>query len=176
MNDKKLTAKQQKFIEEYLIDLNATQAAIRAGYSKRTAQQIGAENLSKPVIARAIEKAKKELSENTKMDAEFVRIRIGEMINADPCDIIDRKTGAYKSIFDWPIEWRRMLSAADVQELWEGRGKNCEKIGEIIKFKFIDKLRAIELLGKHTNVQAFSENINLRSNIGINIDGQDADL
>ena len=45
---KKLTDKQRRFVEEYLVDLNATQAAIRAGYSKRTARQTGAENLSKP--------------------------------------------------------------------------------------------------------------------------------
>ena len=53
----KLTPKQQRFIDEYLIDLNATQAAIRAGYSPRTARQIGQENLSKPVIAAAVAKA-----------------------------------------------------------------------------------------------------------------------
>ena len=51
---KDLTAKQRRFVEEYLIDFNATQAAIRAGYSVRTAQQMGSENLSKPVIAAAI--------------------------------------------------------------------------------------------------------------------------
>lgn len=52
----KLTAKQQRFCDEYLIDLNATQAAIRAGYSKKTAKQIGNENLSKPDIAEYIGK------------------------------------------------------------------------------------------------------------------------
>ncbi|MDP0309713.1 terminase small subunit [Glaesserella parasuis] len=53
----KLTDKQQRFVEEYLIDLNATQAAIRAGYSADTARQIGAENLSKLVIQEAIQEA-----------------------------------------------------------------------------------------------------------------------
>lgn len=58
----KLTDRQQAFIAEYLIDLNATQAAIRAGYSEKTARQAGAENLSKPVIADAIaEGAKKRI-------------------------------------------------------------------------------------------------------------------
>lgn len=55
----KLTAKQQAFIDEYLIDLNATQAAIRAGYSKKTANRIGTENMSKPVIKNAIEQRMK---------------------------------------------------------------------------------------------------------------------
>lgn len=56
----KLTAKQQLFCDEYLIDLNATQAAIRAGYSEKTARQIGTENLSKPAISEYIEKRMKE--------------------------------------------------------------------------------------------------------------------
>lgn len=59
----KMTAKQQRFCDEYLIDLNATQAAIRAGYSKKTAQVIGAENLSKPIIKEYIEKRMAEKEE-----------------------------------------------------------------------------------------------------------------
>lgn len=55
MAEKKLTAKQQRFCDEYLIDLNATQAAIRAGYSKKTAYSIGNENLKKPEIKEYIE-------------------------------------------------------------------------------------------------------------------------
>ncbi len=71
MNTKKLTPKQQRFVDEYLVDLNATQAAIRAGYSKNSARQIGEENLSKPVIAAAVAKAKQERSEATKIDAKW---------------------------------------------------------------------------------------------------------
>lgn len=61
----KLTPKQQRFVDEYLIDLNATQAAIRAGYSPKTAYSIGDENLKKPEIKKAIEQAQKERSERT---------------------------------------------------------------------------------------------------------------
>ncbi len=68
----KLTPKQQRFIDEYLIDLNATQAAIRAGYSPRTARAIACENLAKPDIQEAIAEAKRERSEATKIDAEWV--------------------------------------------------------------------------------------------------------
>ena len=67
-----LSSKQQRFVDEYLIDLNATQAAIRAGYSQKTARQIGSENLSKPNIQEAIAFAKRERSEATKIDAEWV--------------------------------------------------------------------------------------------------------
>lgn len=68
----KLTAKQQRFVEEYLIDLNATQAAIRAGYSEKTAKDMGCENLAKPNIAEAIDEALAMRSEETKIDAAYV--------------------------------------------------------------------------------------------------------
>lgn len=67
-----LTPKQQRFVEEYLIDLNATQAAIRSGYSEKTAQQMGSENLLKPVIQKAIEDARKEVSEKALITTEMV--------------------------------------------------------------------------------------------------------
>ena len=72
MSTQTLTPKQQRFVDEYLIDLNATQAAIRAGYSRNSARQIGVENLTKPVIAAAVAKAKRERSERTEIDAEWV--------------------------------------------------------------------------------------------------------
>ena len=68
----KLTSRQQAFCEEYLIDLNALQAAIRAGYSEKTAKQIGSENLSKPDVAEYIAKLKAERSLETQIDAAWV--------------------------------------------------------------------------------------------------------
>lgn len=68
----KLTPKQEAFCQEYLIDLNATQAAIRAGYSEKTAQQTASENLSKPVISERIAELMKERTESTKIDAAWV--------------------------------------------------------------------------------------------------------
>ncbi len=67
-----LTPKQQAFVNEYLIDLNATQAAIRAGYSKKTARFIGAENLTKPDIEAAIAGAIGARAERTKIDSDWV--------------------------------------------------------------------------------------------------------
>ena len=65
----KLTAKQQAFVAEFLVDLNATQAAIRAGYSVKTAYAIGEENLKKPEIAHAIAQAQAERAEKTQRTA-----------------------------------------------------------------------------------------------------------
>lgn len=67
-----LTPKQQRFVEEYLIDLNATQAAIRSGYSEKTAAVIGAENLIKPNIAKAIQEAQESLSNKTQLTVDMV--------------------------------------------------------------------------------------------------------
>jgi len=72
MAAKKLTAKQRLFCHEYLVDLNATQAAIRAGYSEKTAKVIGSENLTKPDILEFINKAKEERIEEVKVDANWV--------------------------------------------------------------------------------------------------------
>lgn len=78
-----LTPKQQRFVEEYLVDLNATQAAIRAGYSERTARQIGDENLSKPDIASAIKAAMAERSERTEITQDMVLSELAKIGFAD---------------------------------------------------------------------------------------------
>lgn len=70
--EKKLTAKQRRFVEEYLVDLNATQAAKRAGYSERTAAEAGYENLRKPHLAEMIQKKLDERSKGTGITAEYV--------------------------------------------------------------------------------------------------------
>ena len=69
----KLTAKQARFVEEYLVDMNATQAAIRAGYSKKTARFVGCENLTKPYIAAAINKAQKARAIRTQVTVDHRR-------------------------------------------------------------------------------------------------------
>jgi phage terminase small subunit len=68
----KLTPKQERFCQEYIIDLNATQAAIRAGYSKNTANEIGAENLTKPSIVEHLQSLQKPIAEKALVDAEYV--------------------------------------------------------------------------------------------------------
>ena len=67
-----LTNKQQRFVEEYSVDSNATQAAIRAGYSQKTAAAIGEENLRKPDIATALRAIRKEVAESLHLTAQHV--------------------------------------------------------------------------------------------------------
>lgn len=75
-----LTAKQARFVDEYLIDLNATQAAIRAGYSAKTANEIGAENLAKPSIRAAVAKRQQVISERISITQDYVLGTIRETI------------------------------------------------------------------------------------------------
>ena len=86
---KKLTAKESKFIDEYLIDLNATQAAIRAGYSQKTAKEIGYENLTKPHIAEEIKKRQEKLQEKTQITQEWVinRLKLLSDYNAETIEV-----------------------------------------------------------------------------------------
>lgn len=71
-----LTPKQQRFVEEYLVDLNATAAAIRSGYSEHTAYAIGSENLKKPEIQEAISEARKSQSDRTQVTQDYVLTRL----------------------------------------------------------------------------------------------------
>lgn len=100
MRKNKLTAKQQAFVDEYLKDLNATQAAIRAGYSAKTAGQMGDENLKKPQIAQALQEAMDKRAQKVQLDAEYVLRGIIRVV--DRCEqaepVLDREgneTGEY---------------------------------------------------------------------------------
>lgn len=96
----KLTAKQEAFCEEYMIDLNATQAAIRAGYSESTAAAIGCENLTKPNIAEYISKLQAKRSDKTELDAQWVIERLQRVhdrcMQEEAVTDADGPTGEYR--------------------------------------------------------------------------------
>lgn len=146
-----LTPKQQRFVEEYLIDLNATQAAIRAGYSEKTAKSIGQENLTKPDIQKAIEEAQSKRAEQTQIDAAYVLKRLIEIDQMDVLDIMDGN-GNVKPIKDWPKIWRQYISNIETISMDDGEGW-------LKKIKWPDKTKSLELLGKHVSVGAFKDKI-----------------
>lgn len=152
-----LTAKQAAFVREYLIDLNATKAAKRAGYSAKTAHAVGHENLNKPEIAAAIAKAQKERSEKTAITAQWVLERLADEATADLADILNDE-GGLKPVNEWPLIWRQGLVAGiDIEELFEGQGEDREQVGYVKKVKLSDRIKRIELIGKHVGVQAFRD-------------------
>lgn len=103
-----LTPKQERFVQEYLVDLNATQAAIRAGYKEKTAGAIGSENLKKPEIQSALQRALKDREERTEVTQDYVIRKLVEIADKEASDAQDSE------------------------------------------LKYSNKLRALELLGKHT--------------------------
>ena len=86
MADVKLRPKQARFVEEFLVDLNATQAAIRAGYSQRTARSIGQENLTKPDIQEALTAAVTLRAERTNIESDWVVAKLVENVERAMCN------------------------------------------------------------------------------------------
>ena len=151
-----LTPKQARFVEEYLRDLNSTQAAIRAGYSKRNAGKIGPELLGKTRIATEIDVAKISRSERTSVDADWVIKRLVEEAEADVSDLYDEDTGDLKSLKEWPKIWRQGLVAGIDVEVLVVDG--VER-GRIKKIRLSDRTRRLELIGKHVKVNAFQDHV-----------------
>ncbi|WP_025516788.1 terminase small subunit [Bordetella trematum] len=143
-----LTNKQRRFVDEYLVDLNATQAAIRAGYSAKTAGQIGDENLKKPQIAAAIQQAQAKRSERVQVTADYV---LSRMVEIDQMDVLDIMTDRMelKPVSEWPKVWRQYLSGFDLSELFEGAGDDRALVGMMKKIRWPDKTKNLELLGRH---------------------------
>ncbi|BBT45055.1 terminase small subunit [Enterobacter asburiae] len=149
----KLTDKQELFAREYLKDLNATQAAIRAGYSEKTAKEVGYENLTKPHVLELVAELKAQRVEQTGIDAAYVLRRLTEIDQMDVLDIL-LANGELKPIKDWPKVWRTTLSGMDVVEM-----ASADSAALLKKIKWPDKVKNLELLGKHVNVQAFKEQV-----------------
>lgn len=156
-----LTDKQEMFCREYLIDLNATQAAIRAGYSTRTANRTASENLSKLDIQLRISELKTQRNDLVGINATYVLNRLVEIDRMDVLDILN-SSGELKPVSEWPAVWRTTLSGLDVLEMAsEGNSAALLK-----KIKWPDKVKNLELLGKHIEVNAFKETVDHKSSDG----------
>lgn len=144
-----LSNKQKAFVREYLIDLNATQAAIRAGYSQKTAPAIGHENLKKPDIQAAIQKAQKEAQKRTEITLDRV---LQEMAKVAFSDL--RKVLGPEGVLLDPSEWDDETAGAiaSLEVVTVPAGKDAEgnpTIERVHKIKAWDKMAALEKLGKH---------------------------
>ncbi len=155
----RLTKKQQKFCEEYLIDLNGTQAAIRAGYSSDTAAEIASENLTKPNIRACIDEAIAIRSKRTGVNQDRVIRELARLafVNAD--ELIDTKTATVK---DSASEDDTAAIASVKVKIVEGDFDSVER-----EIKLCDKLKALELLGKHLGM--FTDKVELRGSIETDI-------
>ncbi|SCU95527.1 Bacteriophage terminase small subunit [Cupriavidus necator] len=160
---RKLSPKQQRFVEEYLIDLNATQAAIRAGYSQKTARQIGEQLLRKPEVQKRIAEAQKARSERTEVDVDYVLRRMVEIDQMDVLDILTDQMEV-KPVSEWPHVWRQYLSGFDLAEMFEGTGEDRVLAGILKKIRWPDKVKNLELIGRHLGM--FKEKVELTGKNG----------
>lgn len=148
-----MTKKQKQFIEEYLIDLNATQAAIRAGYSPDTAYSIGQENLNKPEIKAHIDQAMAERSKRTGVNADRVVRELAKIAFVNAIEVIDPKTATVKE--DALPEDTAAIQSVKVKTFGED--------GLEREIKMADKLKALELLGKHLGM--FKDKVELSGSL-----------
>lgn len=148
---RKLTDKQQRFVDEYLIDLNATQAAIRAGYSVNTAKDIGCENLAKPNIRDAISKRMAARSRRTGVNAERVVLELAKIAFLNMTDVVDSHGNIRE---DATPEDLSCIESIKYKESDNEYGGSVER-----EVKVASKLKALELLGKHLGM--YQNNMNL---------------
>lgn len=145
----KMTAKQRRFCEEYLIDLNATQAAIRAGYSKKNAQNIASENLAKPMIRKYID------AKMAKKDSELI---------AKQDEVLRYLTSVLRG------------ESVGTEIVVEGTGDGCSEARTMQKEPSEkDRLKAAELLGKRYGLFTDKVDINADAELTITVDYGDGD-
>src|SRR5260370_35393099 len=146
----KLTPKQARFVQEYLSELNGAQAAIRAGYSAKTARVIGHENLTKPEIAAAIEKAMAERAERTGLTGDMVIDELRKIGFANMADYM-RSTPQGDPYLDFSSLTRDQTAAVaevTVEDFVAGRGEGARAVRRV-KFKLHDKRATLVDLARH---------------------------
>lgn len=137
-----MTKKQKLFIEEYLVDLNATQAAIRAGYSPDTAYSIGNENLKKPEIRARIDKAMAERSKRTGINQDRILMELAKIALVNPEDVVNLNEATIKE--GAHPEDLAAIASVKVKRFPTKDGEGIER-----EIKFHSKTQALELAGKH---------------------------
>lgn len=156
-----MTDKQAAFCQEYLIDMNATQAAIRAGYSVQTAQEQGARLLSNVMVAREIDRLKAERSRRTGITADRVLQELARIAFVDPTDVIDQATG----------DIRAGVCPDDSAAIASVKRKSTPAGSRELEIRFQDKARALEMLGKHLGL--FDDKVKLEGALPVVITGGD---
>jgi phage terminase small subunit len=145
-----LTPKQARFVAEYLVDLNATQAAIRAGYSARNADKIGPELLGKTRVAAAVEEALQARSARTTVTADRVVSELAKLGFANMADYMRASPGGdpYLDFSALTRDQAAALQEVTVEDYVDGRGENAREVKRV-RFKLADKRAALVDLGRH---------------------------
>ena len=158
-----MTAKQKRFVEEYLIDLNATQAAIRAGYSPNSARDIGSENLTKPHIRARVEEALAERSKRTGINADRVVRELARIAFVNAADVINFDSATLSE--NASEDDTAAIASVKVKTIPTDAGEGVER-----EIRMCDKLKALELLGKHLGMFNNDPESNVPVTVVINYD------
>lgn len=152
-----LNAKQKRFCQEYIIDLNATQAAIRAGYSKKTANPKGSQLLAKVSISDAIQKALEKRSIRTQITQDRVLEELARIGFSRVDDYVEWGGSKYKLKESQELTDDQKAAISEVSV-------HKSKEGGSIKFKLYDKKGALELLGRHLGMFNDKLDVNMTIN------------
>ena len=160
----KLTEKQRRFVDEYLIDLNATQAAIRAGYSVKTAREQASQNLTKLNIQQAISEKMAERSKRTGVNQDRIVLELAKIAFVNAADVIDSEDATIKA--GATADDTAAIQSVKVKVIPTKEGEGVER-----EIRLNDKLKALELLGKHLGM--WNDKLDVNLNIPVVISGED---
>ena len=146
-----LTARQERFVQEYLIDLNAKQAAIRTGCRTRTAEPIASRWLRNVEVAAAVKQAQDERAERTRVAADMVVEELAKHAFGTMQDFFDPDDGHLLDVHEMSLAAQSRLAALDVvrERTRTSDGETVTTVEQTIKLKLWDKIHALELLGRH---------------------------
>lgn len=166
-----LNPRQLRFVDEYLVDLNGTRAAIRAGYSTRGADVAGVRLLANARVTALLTERMRARSEKTAIDAEWVLRRLAIEADADIADIYDEQ-GNLKHPSAWPEVWRRgLVVGVETFQVPTGKDEDGKPVyAPVRKVRLTDRIKQVELIGKHIGVNAFREQLGISNPAGGPVD------
>ncbi|EIC8466683.1 terminase small subunit [Salmonella enterica] len=164
---KPLTAMQEAYAQEYTkCPENQTQAAINAGFSPNTAAVKASVMMRDERIQKRIAELMEERNKRLRVSADYVLLRLVEIDQMDVIDILNDDM-SIKPVSEWPKVWRQYLTGFELADMFEGRGDEKELVGILKKIKWPDKVKNLELIGKHVNVNAFKERLEVSGTVTI---------
>ncbi|EAS3170736.1 terminase small subunit [Salmonella enterica] len=165
---KPLTAMQEAYAQEYTkCPENQTQAAINAGFSPNTAAVKASVMMRDERIQKRIAELMEERNKRLRVSADYVLLRLVEIDQMDVIDILDDE-GGLKPISQWPKVWRTSISAVDINRIRMAMKDDEEDIESTLqKIKWPDKVKNLELIGKHVDVNAFKERLEVSGTVTI---------
>ncbi|MCM7802355.1 terminase small subunit [Enterobacter kobei] len=155
-----LSVLKEAYCQEYIkCPENQTQAAINAGYSPNTAAKFASQNMRDERVQKRIAELMEERNKRMRVSADYVLMRLVEIDQMDVLDILN-DDGSLKPIREWPKIWRTTLSGFDLSSTI--MNMNEDSIETILKkIKWPDKVKNLELIGKHVDVNAFKERLEI---------------